>query len=502
VPDSPRLRLFLTCWIVYVLHFATDFAREHYLVVSIVEDRTYVLDKYYGMHADIFMNPPNATVQGAHHGANPGMSMVATIPYLLTKPVIDVVVNRELAGRKARGDTSAVYDDKRPNRVAFYQKTRKLGLDVRFGLVAAVTTVFCMAPISAASAVLMFSLMGAMGLAQRTALGMSLLYAFGTPVFLRTAYLNQNLGLGIFAFFAFALIWNPNRLFGWSASRRLFVAGLFGGLAFLCDYSGAILMGLLGFYSWWRSADDEGVFGGFKRSLWYLAGTIPGIMMLFQYQWASFGNPFYPPQHWMAPVEWMDVGYQGVGGLSPELLRLLLIDTRFGLFMAMPMALLALAAPFLARARRTLLPGRELATCLVLSAALILFFATVQYTRLQWVTGIRYLAPLFPFLFLAVVPVLLAMPRIVTYGVALLSFVISWSLAMVRSQGTVFENVQRVFIEGFQLPWLTVITKMSAQYLPWYRGNVSALPLLVLGAAMVWVIWTVRNPWRRLEAAN
>ena len=43
-----RIRLFLTCWLVYVLHFATDFSREHYLVVSIVEDGSYALDKYYG----------------------------------------------------------------------------------------------------------------------------------------------------------------------------------------------------------------------------------------------------------------------------------------------------------------------------------------------------------------------------------------------------------------------------------------------------------------------
>lgn len=45
-------------------------------------------------------------------------------------------------------------------------------------------------------------------------------------------------------------------------------------------------------------------------------GTLPGILMLFQYQWASFGHPFYPPQHWMAPVQWIEVGYKGVGGLS------------------------------------------------------------------------------------------------------------------------------------------------------------------------------------------
>ena len=33
-----KWRLFLTCWIIYVIHFATDFVREHYLVVSIAED--------------------------------------------------------------------------------------------------------------------------------------------------------------------------------------------------------------------------------------------------------------------------------------------------------------------------------------------------------------------------------------------------------------------------------------------------------------------------------
>ncbi len=502
MPDSPRLRLFLTCWLVYVLHFATDFSREHYLVLSIVEDHSYVLDKYFGMHVDIFQNPASAPVQGAHHGANPGMSMVASIPYLLTRPAIDFVVSRELAARRARGDTSAAYDDKRPRRVAFYQKTRKLGLDVRFGLVAAVTTVFCMAPISAASVVLMFSLLVAIGLARRTALGFSLLFAFGTPVFLRTAYLNQNLGLGLFAFAAFALIWNPGGFVPWGASRRLFVAGLLGGLAFLCDYSGAILMGLIGFYAWWRSSDEDGLWGGFRRSLWYLAGCLPGILMLWQYQWASFGHPFYPPQHWMAPVEWMDVGYQGVGGLSPELLRMLLLDARFGLFVAMPMSVMAFVGPLFGKTRNGVVPMRELLTCIALSAAMILFFATVQYTRLQWVTGIRYLAALFPFLFLAVVPVLLALPRALTYGVALVSIVVSWSLAMVRSQGSVFENVQRVLIEGFQLPWLTVITKMSAQYLPWYRGTASALPVLVLGAVLVWMIWTVRMPWRRIESAG
>jgi len=148
MPGALRLRLFLSCWLVYVLHFATDFVREHYLVVSIVEDRSYGLDKYFGLHVDIFQNPREAKVQGAHHGANPGISMVAALPYFVLRPAVELVVRRELAARQARGDTSAVYRDDRPRRVEFYRQARRQGLDVRFGLVGAISTVFCMAPLA------------------------------------------------------------------------------------------------------------------------------------------------------------------------------------------------------------------------------------------------------------------------------------------------------------------------------------------------------------------
>src|SRR2546428_8630839 len=154
-----RLRLFLTCWLVFVLHFATDFVREHYLVVSMVEDHSYRLDPYYGLHVDIFQNPPEARAPGAHHGANPGISMLAALPYFVLRPAVDWVVGRELAARRARGDTSAAYRDDRPRRVEFYRNVRRRGLDIRFGLVAAIALGLCMAPLSAGSAVLMFSLL-------------------------------------------------------------------------------------------------------------------------------------------------------------------------------------------------------------------------------------------------------------------------------------------------------------------------------------------------------
>jgi hypothetical protein len=198
----------------------------------------------------------------------------------------------------------------------------------------------------------------------------------------------------------------------------------------------------------------------------------------------------------MAPVPWIDVGYKGVGGLSPELLRMLLVDPRFGLFVASPIMLLALVAPFLP-ARVSFLPRRVMIFCLVLTLAFVLFFGTVQYTRLQWVTGIRYIAPVLPFLFLPTAAVLLRLPRAIAWGLALMSFVVSWSVAMVRSQGTVLENVERVFLGGFQLPWLTVLSKTAAQYAPWL-SDISPLPLLVLLGVTIYAIWTIRDPWQQI----
>jgi len=342
----------------------------------------------------------------------------------------------------------------------------------------------------------MFGVLGAIGLSQRRALWLSLLYAFGTPVFFRTGYLNHNLALGVFEFAAFVLVWNPAGRIAWRPATRYFLAGLLGGLSFLCDYSGAITAAIIGLYAWWRRADEVGWGDGFKDAFRYGLGLIPGTLLLMQYQWASFGNPFLPPQNWMPPVQWSDVGYQGVGGISPLLLKELLFEPRFGLFVTMPLALVSIAALWLARRRRGPLPMREAILCLGFTLVLVLFFGTVQYTRIQWISGIRYLAPAFPFLFLAAVPALLRMPRILAYGLAFLSVVVSWSMAMVRGQGSIAQDVERVFTEGFQLPWLTVLSHMSEQYLPWLSGRPSALPWMAVWAVLIFMVWRVRSPWK------
>lgn len=490
-----RLRLFLTAWIVFSLHYATDFVREHFLVVSMVEGGTFDLGPYYGLHEDIFVNPPNAPVQGVHHGANPGISMLAAIPYALTRPLVDRVVARQLALRRARNDTSAVYDDPRQARVRFYREAVTRGLDVRFGLVGIITMVLCMAPLSALGVVVMFMILRGAGLTDKVSAGLSLLYAFGTPVLFRTAYLNQNLAIGVAALMALLLLWNPSNVVRMRPWRRLLLAGFAAGFAFLCDYSGALATGLLGLYAILRGRDADSGFGNpLRAALGFALGAAVPVLMLWFYQWAAFGHFLLPPQHWMPSVVHSDQGYQGVTGPTWELFKMLLLHPAFGLFVAAPLLILALGAPIVALRRKSFLPNRELLLCGLMALAFILFFSAVQYTRLQWSTGIRYLMPVIPFLFLPAAVTLVRLPKWAGWPIVIMAVTVSWSIAMVRNQYGVHTNVIRVFVEGLQLPWLSTLGRMARQYAPWLDGRPSALPVMMLTAVIVACIWLIKRP--------
>jgi len=496
-----RIRLFLTCWVLFCMHFATDFVREHYLVLSIAESASFDLGDYAGLHEDIFRNPETAPRQGVHHGANPGISMLAALPYAALRPVVDRVVHRALAARPAGSDSVATYDDPREARVRFYREAYRRGLDIRFGLAGIITMVLCMAPLSALGVVGVHRILEGAGLASRQALGLSLLYAFGTPVLFRTAFLNQNLAIGIVGVLAFLLLWNPGNRLHLTETRRTLLAGLLAGFGFLCDYSGALTLGILGLYVLARGRETGGWAGTVRAGGLYTLGALPMIGLLWFYQWAAFGHPFLPPQHWMPPVVYSDLGYQGVTGPNLALFMQLLFHPSFGLVVSAPLLVLALGAPFVVRAGRSFMPGRELVVCLAIAVAYLVFFSSIAYTRLQWSTGIRYLMPVVPFLFLAAAVVLMRLPRVVGYGVVVVAVTVAWSMAMVRNQYGVHQNILRVFVEGFQLPWLNTLGKMAAQYAPWLEGRPSALPVLTIGAAVVFGIWTIRYPWRPVDDA-
>jgi len=487
IKPSRRLqaRLFWTCWLVFVLHFATDVVREHYLSFSLAEDYAFRMDKYLGLHVDIFDTPG----RGAHIGNNPGVSMLGAVPYWICRPLIDRVVAIVNARRARLGtEVTPEYNDPRPRRVEFYRKVYERGWDVRFGLAAGVIQALFMAPLSALSAVVMLNVLSHLRLSMRASLLGAFLYAWGTPIFFRTAYLNQNLFIAHLALFGFVGLWRPGGFPAWRDRTACMVAGTMGGLALLSDYSGGVVLAWLGLYATWIAWHLGGWTRLWRSAVLYVAGAAGPIALLLFYQWRAFGSPWYPGQHYMPPVESIDIGYRGVGLPEWRLFEMLLFDPRFGLFVACPLLALGFVGFFAALRRTTWLPRREAIFLLVFTLGFLIFFSAVQYTELQWVTGIRYVVPVIPALFLLTMVSLERLPASVRYVIVVLAFAESWCLSMARSMD-VSDSIARVLLGGFQLPWMSVLAKMAPQYFAFMGQQVSPLPLFVLCGVLVYGLW-------------
>src|SRR5512142_3356421 len=89
-------RLLITCWLVYVLHFATNTVREIYPALSLGDHFSVDVTEYLGLHPDIFAIPG----RGAFINNNPGASFMGAVPYALSRPLIDQVVERVRAARQ------------------------------------------------------------------------------------------------------------------------------------------------------------------------------------------------------------------------------------------------------------------------------------------------------------------------------------------------------------------------------------------------------------------
>ena len=485
------MRLFATCWIIYVIHFSPNIVREIYLALSLGDQLSFRVDEYAHLHDDLFEKEGF----GWHIGNNPGASMLAAIPYVLARPVIEPIVRNVARQRAESSDTQPPsYGSPYPKAREFYAEAWRRGLDVKFGLAALVMQSLCMAPISALGVLMVFYLLRHLLGNERQALLLALLYAFGTPVFFRTGYLNQNMMLGHIAFAGFLCLWNISARNWPSSQRRYLLAGLAGGTALLFDYSGAVILLCLFFYGIVKHRQKSGRWRDTVRhSVWYVLGTLPPVLLLWFYQWKSFGNAFLPGQHWMPPVEWIERGYQGYGPPQFELMWALVFDYRFGLFVSCPLFLLAFAA--LWYRGRIPLPSLELFAMLGTFFALWVFFSGSNYTRLQFNCGVRYMAPIFPFLFIPAALVLVRWPKQLVLAVSAASVALSWCLAMHRDVETgpgILSPVLHVFLDGFRLPVLTSMSRMEA-YQAFIPNGGSPLPVFVLTAMLVAGIWLVRR---------
>ncbi|MCI0791810.1 MAG: hypothetical protein J4O02_08575 [Chloroflexi bacterium] len=487
---SIAVRLFITCWLVYGAHFATNTVREIFPALSLGDHLSFDVSEYKGLHPDIFELPG----RGVFINNNPGASILGAVPYIITRPVIDFAVDRVQAMREATGQKPPEFDTQFPMRAEFYRAAFEKGLDVKFALGAAVMQSLLMAPVSALGVVVMFLVLVRLTGSTRSSLLLALLYAFATPLLYRTAQLNHNLLLMHFAFFAFVLIWRPWDENGKPNRASYLLAGILAGWTVVFDYSGMVTVLALGIYVGFRWLKYPTTVRSYADLALFAAGTAIAAAVLMGYQWSSFGHPIFPAQTYMPSTEFSVSGYSGLSWPSLDLLWRSAFGLKFGLFAFAPILVFALYVPGWFKGRASFIGRRETWFILLLTAVFFIFSAANQFGYLQFNTGVRHMVPVVPFVFLLAAGVLLRMPTRLAIAVGVIGTYWSWSLAMYREVGDghplgVLEAVTRTTLDGVRLPWLTTLEQLG--YVP--DGALAAPMLLMLGVAII-LVWTIRSP--------
>lgn len=459
---SVPLRLFLVCWVIFSLFFSTNIVREHYPAFTLIEHGNFRCDEYLGWHADIFQH----TDGHAYVGNNVLGSVIAAVPLFVFDPILDRIEaysKRKLAESGTPPDTT--YATKYQNRANLFKLAKLAGKDLRFGASAVVTSVFLMAPLSALFTVLVYLFLLKRGVPRPRAVWLALLFAFGTPIWYRTAHLNHNMFLMEALFGAFLILFaDPDREYEPSTQRRAW-AGLLLGCAVALDYAGALPAVILGLYFLWNRRVVAGWRCALVESIPALLAALPPIVFLLWSQKIMYGGWFTPGQFVMRPVNYTEVGMKGISWPSLEVFVKNLIAPGWGLYMFGPLLLIALWPAPRREDSTWILPRRERRWVLAFIVAFLLFNAANIYSLMQFNSGFRYLLPIVPFAFLQASGHLARMKRTTLAIISVLVIGHGLVLCMAREVNdsekilrdrAVAENVSETALPGY---WRTMLTE-------------------------------------------
>ena len=388
------IRVFLVCWLLYTVFWAPYTMREHFPAITLAEQGTLNVERYLGWTDDIFPGPK----KGAFINNNPGASLTGAIPLILLRPVLAKVDSWNR--RQARPERPE------PGEGEVFWRAVREGRGCYFLLIVFLTTAAVMAPATAGTLAYLCSRLMEAGVPATSASLIAILCGIGTPLLFRAGNLNHNLLVADAGFTALLVLWDAeDRPLTF---RRLLSAGLLSGYALLCDYSGVVVIAIAALYTWQRSARKSSRAGALAV---FAGGTLAGVAVLLIYQAWAFGSFYHPSQHYMPPSGPTAHGYRGFDWPSPSLAWALLTDPRFGLFAYCPALVLAFASPFPTLIRYKL-PARETRLILTYFALFLVFCSANQYSRLQPLTGFRYLVPVVPGLALLAVQAAQVLPRL------------------------------------------------------------------------------------------
>lgn len=474
--------IFLSCWLIYLFHLGpipgVNENRYIDLTRSIVEEGRLTIDRYHYNTVD------KAFYNGHYYaGASPGPSLLAIPPYLLFKGVYQFVPRTILR----QYDSASYIREKMGGATAPDDFVARYPFGELLLAHLMITALTC-SLLSACTVILLYRLLGWMGLPETSRLIVLVIYAFGTLMFFYSTRLYAHVPSAFFGVVGFVLLYaiRHGRLevtWGW-------VAGLALGLAVLMEYTVVPMVVGLGLY---------GVQVLRRRGLvaFFIGGMVPvGCLMVYQY--VCFGNPLTTAYNFpMSPddpgphIDQMKVGFHGFGVPSMAVLWGLSLSPYRGVFTYMPILLCAMYALF-KRLRDHSDP--YLVEWRVIAIAFVLQFlfnsAMLRFWSGGYVFGPRYLVPIIPLLMLPLARAFQEMPSRLIVVIGLLSILINWSGVQYIVSQSAFGSIAMFLLSGPTSQLYQFLASYFHTYSQWDIPISSLGGFLILGVA-IWGIWRV-----------
>ncbi|HSQ66928.1 MAG TPA: hypothetical protein VLM85_27100 [Polyangiaceae bacterium] len=315
------------------------------LTRALVERHTVVIDAYRDNTFDLAVRDGHAYCDKA-----PGVSLMAVVPYAMV-----------FAARGARPPEGRALDD-----------------------AAYLATVVAVAVPSALGGVMLFSLLGALGVSVTQRAFAAAAYGLGTLAFPYSTMLYGHQVAASLLVAAFALLAHERR----GARARPLLVGALLGWSVVVEYPAAIGAVTLATYA--ASLDRP-----WRRLAWIALGASLPALVLAAYHRVAFGGPATLPYAFSNQQPRHSGAFMGIGAPSLHAIGHLLFTDYRGLFFATPALLLALPGSW--QLARDLATRTEAIVC----AVIFLVFVWMNGSLVDWqggsTVGARYLVPAIPF---------------------------------------------------------------------------------------------------------